>query len=93
VADFRPERNPLRNLSKTLARALQIDDEQSVEIELRRGFSSLLELYMSSSLYTNQQSETWKSATEDQRDGLLRTSANLLIVADQFEEFFTNPEN
>ena len=35
----------------------------------------------------------WKNGDDDHRDGLLRNAANLLIVADQFEEFFTNPEN
>ena len=93
VADFRPERTPLHNLSKTISRNLRIGNEESVEIELRRGFSSLVELYISSSLFLDEGSEVWKTATDDERDDLQRTSANLLIVADQFEEFFTNPEN
>ena len=93
VADFRPERTPLHNLSKTISRNLRIGNEESVEIELRRGFSSLVELYTSSSLFLDEGSEVWKTATDDERDDLQRTSANLLIVADQFEEFFTNPEN
>ncbi len=93
VADFRPERTPLHNLSKTISRSLRIGNEESVEVELRRGFSSLVELYSSSSLFLDEQSEAWSSAGDDARDDLQRTSANLLIVADQFEEFFTNPEN
>src|SRR6476620_8830884 len=47
VADFRPERTPLHNLSKTISRNLRIGNEESVEVELRRGFSSLIELYTS----------------------------------------------
>jgi len=93
VADFRPERTPLHNLSKTISRNLRIGNEESVEVELRRGFSSLVELYTGSSLFLDEGSEAWKTATDDARDDLQRTCANLLIVADQFEEFFTNPEN
>jgi len=93
VADFRPERTPLHNLSKSISRSLRIRNEKSVEVELRRGFSSLVELYMSSSLYIDEKSSAWINSEDDQRDALLRNAANLLIVADQFEEFFTNPEN
>ena len=93
VADFRPERTPLHNLSKTISRNLRIDNNESVEVELRRGFSSLVEMYLSSPLYTDDQSDIWINADEDQRENLTRNAANLLIVADQFEEFFTNPEN
>ena len=37
VADFRPERSPLKNLSKSISKNLRIGNEDSVEIELRRG--------------------------------------------------------
>lgn len=93
VADFRPERTPLHNLSKTISRNLRIGNEESTEVELRRGFSSLVELYTNSSLFLDEQSEAWASANGDERDFMQRKAANLLIVADQFEEFFTNPEN
>ena len=93
VADFRPERTPLDNLGKTISKNLRIGNEESVEVELRRGFSSLLELYTTSSLYVDETGEAWQSATEEERDEMQRKAANLLIVADQFEEFFTNPEN
>ena len=93
IADFRPERTPLVNLSKTLSRNLHINHEDSVELELRRGFSSLVELYTTSSLYLDEEGSEWKNANEEGRDAMQRTAANLLIVADQFEEFFTNPEN
>jgi len=93
IADFRPERTPLKNLAKSISRNLRIGNEESVDVELRRGFSSLVELYTTSSLFLDEQSEAWRSANGDERDHLQRKSANLLIVADQFEEFFTNPEN
>ncbi len=93
VADFRPERMPLHNLSKTLSKNLRIGNEASVEIELRRGFSSLVELYTTSSLYVDEGGEAWKLANTNERDEMHRGAANLLIVTDQFEEFFTNPEN
>lgn len=93
VADFRPERTPLSNLAKTVSRNLKFDNEASVEIELRRGFSSLVELYTSSSLYVDELGQGWKEAGTDGREDMLRKASNLLIVADQFEEFFTNPEN
>jgi hypothetical protein len=92
VADFRPERTPLHNLSKTISKALGMDDD-SVNVELNRGFSSLIELYLNSSLFLDEQSEAWKNGTADERESMQRGAANLLIVADQFEEFFTNPEN
>jgi hypothetical protein len=93
VASFRPERSPLRNLSKSISKNLRIENEETVEVELRRGFSSLVEIYKSSSLYIDEQNDAWKKADENGRDNLLRNAANLIIIADQFEEFFTNPEN
>jgi len=92
IADFRPERSPVKNLSKTMARNLGFEKE-TAEIELRRGFSSLVELYRTSSLYVDEEGSDWKNASEDEKDTMQRKAANLLIVADQFEEFFTNPEN
>jgi energy-coupling factor transporter ATP-binding protein EcfA2 len=93
VADFRPERSPLYNLSKSISRNLRISNEESVEVELRRGFSSLVETYKSSSLYIDEESDSWIQGDEASRKDMQRNAANLLIVADQFEEFFTNPEN
>lgn len=92
VADFRPERSPLKNMAMALAKSLKLDHE-TIEVELGRGFSSLVELYKTSSLYTDPESSTWKEATEEDRAKMDRGSANLIILIDQFEEFFTNPEN
>ena len=93
VADFRPERSPLSNLCKTISRNLRIGNEEFTEVELRRGFSSLVDLYSTSSLYVNERSDVWINGNEEVKDELQRSASNLLIVADQFEEFFTNPEN
>ena len=85
VVHFRPERNSLRNFSTALADALEIPNVSTVETEVQRGFSSLIELYKNSSFYYES-----KSAHGEKEE---RKAANLLIIADQFEEFFTNPEN
>lgn len=85
VAQFRPERDPLTNLSKSLANALEIADVNSAETELQRGYSSLVELYKNSDFYEDEQKIPDSS--------LKKTHANLLIIVDQFEEIFTNPEN
>ncbi len=81
LADFRPERNPLRNLSESLAQVLSTNPE-TVKAELSHGFSALIDLYEASPLCTDEGSPEKK-----------RRAANLIILADQFEEFFTNPEN
>ncbi len=79
ICDFRPERAPLDNLSVALADNLNMDSE-TVRHELSYGFSSLIDLYKQSEF-----------SAENQVDKSKRT--NLLILADQFEEFFTNSEN
>lgn len=93
VANFRPERSPLKNMARAIGGALQLEDPDMVEVELSRGFSSLVELYKSSDRYVDQESEGWKNASDDERNRIERQSGNLLILIDQFEEFFTNPEN
>lgn len=93
VADFRPERSPLKNLSRSISKNLRIGNEESVEVELLRGFSSLVEIYQGSCLWVDETSNSWKQGNEEEREEMQRKAANLLIVTDQFEEFFTNPEN
>lgn len=86
VADFRPERSPVKNMAKALAEKLG-HSTATIETELKRGFSSLIDLYTNSDFYLpDEQAET---ASVDRK----RKSANLMILVDQFEEFFTNPEN
>jgi len=93
VADFRPERDPFQNLTQALAEALEIKNEATVSSELRYGFSALVDLYKNSKFYANKSSDEWQSASLEKQQELQRSSANLIILADQFEEFFTNPEN
>jgi len=92
VADFRPERSPLKNLAKSLATHFK-QDAEVVEKQISYGFSSLVKLYKSTPFYIDPNSEEWLNADEKGKRVLKRKGANLLILVDQFEEFFTNPEN
>lgn len=92
VADFRPERSPVRNMAKSIAEKFQ-SNEASIETELRRGFSSLIDLYTNSDFYIDEHDQRWIESTEQERKDKKRKAANLIILVDQFEEFFTNPEN
>jgi hypothetical protein len=90
VATFRPERSPLRNLSQALATALRLPGHGAIETELEQGFSALVQLYKTSALCPAPPPPGLTPAEERRHQ---REAANLLIVVDQFEEFFTNPEN
>ncbi len=93
LADFRPERTPFKNLCRSLANQLEIANEVIVESELRHGFSALVDLYKNSGRYIDQDSREWMESDDKGKAGLKRKAANLIILVDQFEEFFTNPEN
>jgi len=93
VADFRPERNPMGNLSHALAKQLGIANENTVRTELSHGFSALVDVYKASPLYLDAVEEDFTTLDDQQKSRRKRTAANLIIIADQFEEFFTNPEN
>ena len=93
VADFRPERSPFENLCTNIAKALRIDSVSTVESELAHGFSALIDLYKSSELYYDKNSDRYQSSSEEDQRVMQQKSANLIILVDQFEEFFTNPEN
>jgi energy-coupling factor transporter ATP-binding protein EcfA2 len=93
VADFRPERNPMGNLSHALAKQLGIANENTVRTELSHGFSALVDVYKASPLYLDTVEEDFSTLDDQQKSKRKRTAANLIIIADQFEEFFTNPEN
>ena len=93
LVDFRPERDPLKNLSKTLSHKLNINDDEKTQKELSFGFSSLINLYKSSPYYIDTKGDEYKQADETTQKKLKRKAANLIILADQFEEFFTNIEN
>jgi energy-coupling factor transporter ATP-binding protein EcfA2 len=93
VADFRPERSPLKNLTASICRQLKIEDTAKTEKELGYGFSALCDLYKASSFYIDETKPEWLNADEKERKVIKRKGANLLVLVDQFEEFFTNPEN
>ena len=92
VATFRPERSPLRNMAQALATTLRLEGSAAaVETELGQGFSSLVQLYQASSLCPPTELPADLTAAEQRQYKL--QAANLLLIVDQFEEFFTNPEN
>jgi hypothetical protein len=93
VADFRPERSPFQNLCKSIARQLDIQNPGTVQAELNHGFSALVDLYKSSKRFIDLESFAWQEANDANKTLLKRQAANLIILVDQFEEFFTNPEN
>ncbi|MBL7871690.1 MAG: ATP-binding protein [Cyclobacteriaceae bacterium] len=92
VTDFRPERTPVKNMAAAVATTFHAQPA-TVETELRRGFSSLIDLYTNSSFYIDDKDASWQELTEVEKKNKSRNAANLLIIVDQFEEFFTNPEN
>ena len=93
VADFRPERTPFHNLCKSIAKQLGIANTHSVQSELNHGFSAIIDLYKNSKRHIDINSIAWQSADDAGKAKLKREAANLIILVDQFEEFFTNPEN
>ena len=92
VADFRPERNPVDNMAKALAETFGTK-APTMETELRRGYSSLIDLYTNSEFFIDEDEEQWQKLDEEGKKHKKRKAANLMILVDQFEEFFTNPEN
>ncbi len=92
VADFRPERSPIRNMADALAKTFD-RKSSTIETELRRGYSSLIDLYTNSDFYIDEAGEQWEQMAEPEKRDRKRKAANLMILVDQFEEFFTNPEN
>jgi energy-coupling factor transporter ATP-binding protein EcfA2 len=92
VADFRPERSPVHNMAEALAETFS-SKPSTIETELRRGYSSLIDLYTNSDFYIDETDDQWQQLEEPQKKDRKRKAANLMIIVDQFEEFFTNPEN
>ena len=93
IAHFRPERTPVRNFAESLNSILDNASEDTIYTELSRGFGSLIDLYKNSELYIDKSSNEYLSASDAEKVDLSRKAANLLVIVDQFEEFFTNPEN
>ncbi len=92
IADFRPERRPLKNLSQVVANNFGLQEKEAYD-ELSLGFSALTDIYKAGSYHLDEDSEEWKNATLNERKQMKSKASNLLILADQFEEFFTNNEN
>ncbi|HEX6848431.1 MAG TPA: hypothetical protein VF144_15715 [Chitinophagaceae bacterium] len=92
VADFRPERSPVSNMAAALAQTFE-SKPSTIETELRRGYSSLIDLYTNSDFYIDETDDQWNQLSEQNKKDKKRNAANLMILVDQFEEFFTNPEN
>ena len=68
VASFRPERSPVKNMAEALAETFA-SKPSTIETELRRGFSSLIDLYTNSEFYIDESEDQWKQLTEpDKKD-------------------------
>lgn len=93
IADFRPERSPLKNMAVALNDKLGYKDAAYVEKELGFGFSSLVNLYKKSPYYLDTTADDYTSLPDAEQKKIKRKAANLFILVDQFEEFFTNTEN
>ena len=92
VATFRPERTPLRNMARALAPVLRLENSATaIETELEQGFSALVQLYQASALCPPDEMPAGLTVAEQRQHK--RQAANLLVMVDQFEEFFTNAEN
>jgi len=84
ISVFRPGNDPLSNFSRSLAPHFGEEKESSIRSNLALGYSSLVDLYKHSSLFEGDILGEEKA---------VKGASNLLIVVDQFEEFFTNKEN
>lgn len=92
VADFRPERSPVKNMAIALAEKFE-KSPATVETELRRGYSSLIDFYTNSEFFADEEDPSWLNLSDAEKRDRKRKAANLIVIVDQFEEFFTNPEN
>lgn len=93
IAAFRPEKQPLSNFATAVASALGYSDVAQVETRLSYGFSALVELYKESSAFVDPTAPEFLSLSDSEKLARLREGQNLLVLVDQFEEFFTNEEN
>ena len=88
---IKPEDKPLLNLSTSLAEIFNLDKDKVYE-DLSYGFSSIVELYKSSEYYVDNESKDWQDLSLEDKKARRAKAANLFILVDQFEEFFTNTE-
>jgi len=92
TAIFRPGHQPLNSLVSVLATALAKDTE-ALKKNLGYGYSALIDEYKNSDCYCDVDSKEYSELASEQQKELKKKSRNLLIVVDQFEEFFTTSEN
>lgn len=93
---FRPGIDPQGNFSNSLAPVLNLTPDQT-ESALSFGYSALADLYKKSDAYDPGEG-TLSNVNPDetspgQKKSRSKKGSNLLIVIDQFEEFFTHSEN
>ncbi|MBK7184051.1 MAG: ATP-binding protein [Bacteroidetes bacterium] len=75
VADFRPEREPLKNMAQAIGEQLKLKDITKVEKELSYGFSSLIDIYKGSPYWVDQQSENYTSLSVEEQKKAKRKGA------------------
>ncbi|MCR5455268.1 MAG: hypothetical protein K6F33_09810 [Bacteroidales bacterium] len=80
IADFKPKRNPLQSLTESLAKETGLDENYCYN-ELDNGFSAIANIYQNNGFYVTE------------GENAVNQGKNLLIIADQFEEIFTNTSN
>ena len=89
IADFRPERSPLKSLSASLAKQLQLDPVH-VENELRCGFSALVDLYKSSKYYLDTDSDAYKNAEIKEQKSLKHQLSRICNPRQKQNKFLTS---
>jgi len=80
IFDFKPQRNPLASLAESASKEMDMPYDYLLR-EFRRGFSTLVNIYLNSEYYV------------EGGDDTANIGKNILIIADQFEEVFTMNEN
>ncbi len=93
IADFRPERNPVANMAISLWRNILKQARQPLKQNSGVVIHHSLICIPIHSFYAGEEDESWNELTDQEKKARKRKAANLMIIVDQFEEFFTNPEN
>ena len=93
VAILRPGIEPYENLADSLQAVLKLNSGIDAKEKLAHGYSALIDLYKSSERFLNINDDNFLKLEEKEQIKAKRKASNLLIVVDQFEEFFTNDSN
>ena len=93
VSIFRPGHRPMQNLCNALSNSFPNKLSEDLEKQLKFGYSALVGEYNNSSLSLDENSDKFQALDQSQQKKARRKASNLLIVVDQFEEFFTSDEN